>query len=58
MHVILLFAKTVLDHLPVLLRLRLYELLRQLRARILQRVYERFGNKGEASINLKNLFAG
>jgi hypothetical protein len=48
MHVILLFVKTVLDHLPVPLRLRLYELFSQLRIRP---VYERFGNKlGEASI--------
>jgi hypothetical protein len=57
MHVILLFVKTVLNHLPVPLRLRLYELLYQLEDRI-RPVYERFGNKGEASINLKNLFAG
>jgi hypothetical protein len=50
MHVILLFVKTVLDHLPVPLRQRLYELYSQLIGRI-QPVYERFGNKlGEASI--------
>jgi hypothetical protein len=57
MHVILLFIKTVLNRLPAPLRLRLYELLIQLLVRI-RPLYERFGNKGEASINLKNLFAG
>jgi len=41
----ILFVKTVLDHLPVPLRQRLYELLNQL----LVRVYELFG-RGEASI--------
>jgi hypothetical protein len=50
MHVILLFVKTALDHLPVPLRLRLYELLYQLEDRVLLPVYERFGYKGEASI--------
>jgi len=50
MHVILLFIKTVLNRLPAPLRQLLNDLLYQLRARILQRVYERFGNKGEASI--------
>jgi hypothetical protein len=46
MHVILLFVKTVLYHLPVPLRQRLNELLfYQLRGRI----YELFG-RGEASI--------
>jgi biotin-(acetyl-CoA carboxylase) ligase len=44
MHVMLLFVKTVLNHLP--LRQRLYELYSQLT----EREYERFGNKGEASI--------
>jgi predicted DCC family thiol-disulfide oxidoreductase YuxK len=57
MHVILLFVKTVLNRLPAPLRQLLYDLLFQLRARI-RPLYERFGNKGEASINLKNLFAG
>jgi hypothetical protein len=54
MHVILLFVKTVLNRLPAPLRQLLNDLLHQL----MVRVYERFGNKGEASINLKNLFAG
>jgi hypothetical protein len=45
MHVILLFVKTVLDHLPVPLRQRLGQLLYQLR----ERIYELFG-RGEASI--------
>jgi biotin-(acetyl-CoA carboxylase) ligase len=49
MHVILLFVKTVLDHLPVPLRQRLNDLLSQLLVRI-RRVYDRFGNRGEASI--------
>jgi hypothetical protein len=46
MHVILLFVKTVLDHLPVPLRQRLDDLF----SRLLRRVYELSGNKGEASI--------
>ncbi|XP_062175098.1 uncharacterized protein LOC133880211 [Alnus glutinosa] len=41
----------VLNHLPVPLRQRLYELLNQLMVRI-QRVYERFGNKLELTIEL------
>jgi hypothetical protein len=57
MHVILLFIKTVLNRLPAPLRQLLSDLLNQLIARI-QPVYELLGNKGEASINLKNLFAG
>jgi lauroyl/myristoyl acyltransferase len=54
MHVILLFVKTVLNRLPLPLRQRLGDLF----SRLLVRVYELSGNKGEASINLKNLFAG
>jgi predicted DCC family thiol-disulfide oxidoreductase YuxK len=46
MHVILLFAKTVLNQLPLPLRQRLNELFSQLEVR----EYELFGNKGEASI--------
>jgi len=55
MHVILLFVKTVLNRLPAPLRQLLNEYEYQLRLR----VYNQFGyNRGEASINLKNLFAG